>query len=63
MSLSLLAMAGVPVKVAQARAGHSSPIVTLTTYVHMVGEADRRAAEALAGVMAAAAPSLALEAN
>ncbi len=32
LHLSLLAMHGVPLKAAQARAGHSSPVVTLKVY-------------------------------
>ncbi|MBI4499327.1 MAG: site-specific integrase [Chloroflexi bacterium] len=47
ISLSLLAMAGVPVKVAQERAGHSTPSVTLRVYTHVLGDGDRAAAAAL----------------
>lgn len=47
LHLSLLAMSGVPVKVAQQRAGHSSAQVTLKVYTHVLGDADRAAAEAL----------------
>ncbi len=47
LSLSLLAMAGVPVKVTQARAGHSSPNITMAVYTHALGDADRQAAQAL----------------
>lgn len=47
ISLSLLAMAGVPLKVAQARAGHSTSRMTLDVYQHVLGEGDRAAAEAL----------------
>lgn len=47
LHLSLLAMNGVPVKVAQARAGHSSPILTLRVYQHVLGEPDREAAAAI----------------
>lgn len=45
--ISLLAHAGVPIKVAQQRAGHSSPVVTLAVYTHVIGDADRQAAKAL----------------
>ena len=50
LHLSLLAMANVPVKVAQVRAGHSSPTLTQRVYQHVLGadDADRQAAEALA---------------
>ncbi|MBI4496343.1 MAG: site-specific integrase [Chloroflexi bacterium] len=47
ISLSLLAMAGVPVKVAQERAGHSTPTMTLRVYTHVLGDGDRTAAAAL----------------
>jgi integrase len=47
LNLSLLAMNGVPVKVAQQRAGHSSAVVTLKVYQHVLGDADRQAAEML----------------
>ena len=47
VSLSLLAMAGVPLKVAQARAGHSTARMTLDVYQHVLGEGDLMAAEAL----------------
>ncbi|MGH2543917.1 MAG: tyrosine-type recombinase/integrase [Ardenticatenaceae bacterium] len=47
LSISLLAMAGVPVKVAQQRAGHSSPSVTLSIYTHVLGDGDALAVEAL----------------
>ena len=45
--ISLLAHAGVPIKVAQQRAGHASPVVTLAVYTHVIGDADRQAAKAL----------------
>lgn len=51
LSLSLLAMNGVPVKVAQQRAGHSSAQVTLNVYQHVLGDGDRLAAEALDGML------------
>lgn len=47
LHLSMLAMAGVPVKVAQARAGHSTPTITSMVYQHVLGDADRLAADAL----------------
>lgn len=47
LHLSLLAMNGVPVKVAQARAGHSSPTITLRVYQHVIGDPDRQAARVL----------------
>lgn len=47
MNLSFLAMAGVPLKVAQQRAGHSSPTMTLRVYTHVIGDGDRLAAAAL----------------
>lgn len=51
ISLSLLAMSGVPVKVAQARAGHSTASVTLNIYQHGLGDGDKLAAEALQKVL------------
>lgn len=47
LHLSMLAMAGVPVKVAQQRAGHATASVTMAVYSHVLGDADRQAAEAL----------------
>jgi len=47
LHLSLLAMNGTPLKVAQQRAGHSSPAVTMEVYTHVLGDADRQAAQAL----------------
>lgn len=49
--VSLLAHAGVPVKVAQERVGHSTPVLTLSIYTHVLGDADRRSAEALDGLL------------
>jgi len=40
-------MAGVPVKVAQQRAGHATASVTMAVYSHVLGDADKQAAEAL----------------
>jgi len=51
LHLSLLAMNGVPLKVAQQRAGHSTAAVTLNIYQHVLGDGDRLAAEALEKVM------------
>lgn len=44
---SLLAHAGVPVKAAQQRLGHSSATTTLNIYTHLLGDADKRAVESL----------------
>lgn len=46
ISLSLLAMAGVPLKAAQARAGHSTSRMTLDVYQHVLGDEGRAAAQA-----------------
>ena len=53
LHLSLLAMNGVPVKVAQQRAGHSSARITLEIYQHVLGDGDRMAAEALSKILGA----------
>ena len=47
LSLSLLAMNGVPLKAAQQRAGHATAAVTMEVYTHVLGDADRQAAQAL----------------
>jgi len=47
LHLSMLAMAGVPVKVAQQRAGHATAAITMAVYSHVLGDADKQAAEAL----------------
>ncbi len=47
LHLSLLAMAGVPVRVTQQRAGHASASITAQVYLHTLGDADRQAAAAL----------------
>lgn len=52
LHLSMLAMAGVPVRVAQQRAGHATPAVTMAVYSHVLGDADRQAAEALERALA-----------
>lgn len=45
--VSLLAHAGVPVKVAQQRVGHATPVLTLGIYTHVLGDADQQSATAL----------------
>lgn len=47
MNASLLALNGVPVKVAQARLGHASVSVTLGIYAHVLGHEDQEAADTL----------------
>lgn len=47
LHLSLLAMNGVPLKVAQQRAGHSSAQLTMQVYTHVLGESANIAAEAM----------------
>ena len=47
LHLSLLAMNNVPLRVAQQRAGHATASVTMAVYSHVLGDADRQAAEAL----------------
>jgi integrase len=49
--VSLLAHAGVPVKVAQQRVGHSNPMLTLGIYTHVLGDADVEAAAALSALV------------
>src|SRR5690606_26065837 len=44
---SLLAHAGVSVKAAQQRLGHSNPMLTLDVYTHVIGDADAEAAAAV----------------
>ncbi len=51
LNLSLLAMAGVPVKVAQQRAGHSRASITQEVYQRVLGDSDRQAADALGRVL------------
>jgi integrase len=41
---------GVPVDIVAARLGHSSPMVTLSVYAHVLPTSDERAAEVMAGV-------------
>jgi integrase len=42
---------GVPVHIVAARLGHSSPVVTLTTYAHVLPTSDEQAATVIAGVL------------
>jgi integrase len=49
MAASALVAAGVDVKTAQTRLGHSSPSVTLGIYARMTADADRAAASAVGG--------------
>jgi len=44
-----MALAGVDMKTAQVRLGHSSPQVTLAIYTQVTSESDRRAADAMGG--------------
>jgi integrase len=47
-----LLTAGVPVHTVAARLGHSSPVVTLTTYAHVLPTSDEQAASVIADVLA-----------
>ena len=49
VNATALALAGVDVKTAQVRLGHSSPSVTLAIYTQVTSESDRRAATAVGG--------------
>jgi integrase len=49
--VSLLAHAGVPVKVAQQRVGHSTSMLTLDIYTHVLGNNDTQAAVALSSLV------------
>jgi integrase len=42
---------GVPVKTISARLGHSTPLVTMTVYSHLLGRADEEAADTFAGLV------------
>jgi integrase len=42
---------GVPVHVVSARLGHSSPMVTLSVYAHVLPTSDEQAAEVIAAVL------------
>lgn len=43
---------GIPVHIVAARLGHSSPVVTLTTYAHVLPTSDGQAASVIASVLA-----------
>jgi integrase len=47
LHISILAMSGVPARMAQARAGHSSPMITMKVYSHVLAGADQLAAQAI----------------
>jgi integrase len=47
-----LLTSGIPVHIVAARLGHSSPVVTLTTYAHVLPTSDEQAAAAIAAVLA-----------
>lgn len=47
-----LLTAGVPVHIVAARLGHSSPVVTLSVYAHVLPTSDGQAAEVIAAVLA-----------
>jgi integrase len=51
MAATALVAAGVDVRTAQTRMGHSSPSVTLAIYARATAEADRRAADAVGRVL------------
>ena len=51
-----LLTAGVPVHIVAARLGHSSPMVTLSVYAHILPTGDERAAEVMAEVLAVSNP-------
>jgi integrase len=44
---------GIPVHIGSARLGHSSPVVTLSVYAHVLPTSDEQAAEVMAEVLAA----------
>jgi integrase len=48
---SLLVELGAPVSVAQAQLGHTDPSITLGIYSHVIGDAQRRAVEKVAGIL------------
>lgn len=50
-----LLAAGVDVRTVAGRLGHRNAATTLNVYAHFVPEADRRAADVLAGLLGAAA--------
>jgi integrase len=43
---------GVPVHIVAARPGHSSPVVTLNVYAHVLPTSDEQAADVMAAVLA-----------
>ena len=44
---------GIPLHIVAARLGHSSPVVTLTIYAHVLPTSDEQAAEVMAAVLTA----------
>jgi integrase len=58
MAATALVAAGVDIKTAQTRLGHSSPSVTLGIYARATEQADRLAAEAVGAVFAPQPPSI-----
>jgi integrase len=52
---TVLLTAGVPVHVVSQRLGHTSPVVTLTVYAHVVPGSQREAAELFGRLVAGAA--------
>lgn len=50
-----LLTAGVPVHIVSARLGHSSPMVTMSVYAHVLPRSDEQAAEVMATVLSEAA--------
>jgi integrase len=44
---SLMLASGTDIRTAASRLGHASPTTTLATYSHLIGQADRDAAERL----------------
>ena len=46
-----LLTAGVPVRIDSARLGHSSPVITLSVYAHVLPKSDEQAAEIMAAVL------------
>jgi integrase len=59
MAATALVAAGVDVKTAQARLGHSSPAITLGIYARATEKADRLAAEAISNFLAPARETVA----
>ena len=51
MAATALVAAGVDVKTAQARLGHSTPATTLGIYARATADADRRVADAIGGAL------------